>query len=208
MAERSHLTWPFNPHAALGRSPLGTMGLGSSPFARHYLGNASLVLAVLRCFTSGGSLLTAYGFSRGSHPLPGEGLPHSEIVGSTLGCSSPTLFAAAHVLLRHSTPRHPPHAPSFFVLLAPIVRKDAATLPIRIVQHLASPLSMSNARLPIPGCLVMVCASTHHGLVVLSLQLLRCKTRLFIAEKTDLQVLPPLGPYPTGPPSPVSWGSL
>jgi hypothetical protein len=25
-------------------------------------------------------------------------------------CTSPTLFAAAHVLLRHSTPRHPPHA--------------------------------------------------------------------------------------------------
>ena len=51
--------------------------------------------------------------------MPGGGLPHSEIVGSTLGSSSPTLIAAAHVLLRHSTPRHPPHACSSFFLCPP-----------------------------------------------------------------------------------------
>src|SRR5438309_3480343 len=34
-------------------------------------------------------------------------------------CNSPTLFAAAHVLLRHSTPRHPPHASISFFLCPP-----------------------------------------------------------------------------------------
>ena len=38
------------------------IGLGSSPFARHYLGNRSLFLflRVLRCFTSPGALCPAY----------------------------------------------------------------------------------------------------------------------------------------------------
>ncbi len=36
--------------------------------------------------------------------------PHSEIHGSGLICSSPWLFAAYHVFLRLSVPRHPPCA--------------------------------------------------------------------------------------------------
>ncbi len=42
-------------------------GLGSSPFARRYLGSRGcfLFLALLRCFTSSGSLLAAYVFSGG-----------------------------------------------------------------------------------------------------------------------------------------------
>ena len=38
------------------------------------------------------------------------GLPHSEIPGSKLVCSSPRLIAACHVLLRLLAPRHPPYA--------------------------------------------------------------------------------------------------
>jgi hypothetical protein len=38
------------------------------------------------------------------------GFPHSEISGSTVVCTSPELIAAYHVLLRLSTPRHPPCA--------------------------------------------------------------------------------------------------
>ena len=38
------------------------------------------------------------------------GLPHSEMSGSKLARSSPDLFAAYHVLLRLSVPRHPPDA--------------------------------------------------------------------------------------------------
>lgn len=67
-----------------------------------------LFLRLLRCFTSAGLLhwtevqrctdMTRYGFS------------HSEIVGSTDVCSSPTLIAACHVLPRLWLPRHPPYA--------------------------------------------------------------------------------------------------
>ena len=38
------------------------------------------------------------------------GLPHSEIPGSKLICSSPRLIAAYHVLHRLLVPRHPPYA--------------------------------------------------------------------------------------------------
>ena len=38
------------------------------------------------------------------------GFPHSDICGSGLICSSPQLFAAYHVFLRLSVPRHPPYA--------------------------------------------------------------------------------------------------
>ena len=67
-----------------------------------------LFLRVLRWFTSPGSLLPAYAFSRGSPDLPLEGLPHSEIPGSKPVCGSPRLIAACHVLHRFSAPRHPP----------------------------------------------------------------------------------------------------
>ncbi len=38
------------------------------------------------------------------------GLPHSEIPGSKVVCTSPRLIAAYHVLHRLSVPRHPPFA--------------------------------------------------------------------------------------------------
>ena len=60
-----------------------------------------------------------YGFRLGCHPLPDGGLPHSDIRGSQLASSSPRLFAANHVLHRHSTPRHPPHAPCSFFFCPP-----------------------------------------------------------------------------------------
>ena len=42
--------------------------------------------------------------------LQPAGLPHSEIYGSMLVCSSPQLIAAYHVLHRLLMPRHPPYA--------------------------------------------------------------------------------------------------
>ena len=42
--------------------------------------------------------------------LPKEGLPHSDIRGSTIARISPRLFAACHVLHRLLAPRHPPDA--------------------------------------------------------------------------------------------------
>ena len=85
-------------------------GLGSSPFARRYSGNRCyfLFLRVLRCFSSPRSLPKAYVFSQGMTGFQPAGLPHSEIPGSKLVCSSPRLIAAYHVLHRLLTPRHPP----------------------------------------------------------------------------------------------------
>ena len=74
-------------------------GLGYSPFARHYLGNhyCFLFLWLLRCFSSPGSLPT---IARRISCLQQDGLPHSEISGSKVICTSPKLIAAYHVLHR------------------------------------------------------------------------------------------------------------
>ena len=74
------------------------MGLGFSAFARHYLRNhyCFLLLWVLRCFSSPRSPLFCKRYP-GLHP---DGLPHSEISGSTVICTYPKLIAACHVLLR------------------------------------------------------------------------------------------------------------
>ena len=42
--------------------------------------------------------------------LQHRGLPHSDIYGSQVICTSPQLFAAYHVLRRLREPRHPPYA--------------------------------------------------------------------------------------------------
>ena len=42
------------------------------------------------------------------------GLPHSEMSGSKVVCTYPSLIAAYHVLHRLPEPRHPPFALSFF----------------------------------------------------------------------------------------------
>jgi hypothetical protein len=78
-----------------------------------------LFLWVLRWFTSPRSLPPTYGFSRGSLGMTQGGLPHSEIAGSKLVCSSPTLIAAYHVLHRLLAPRHSPYALSSLTINQP-----------------------------------------------------------------------------------------
>jgi hypothetical protein len=85
-------------------------GLGSSLFARHYSGNVSLLLQVLRCFSSLGFLAATYVFSRAYPGITPGGFPHSDTSGSKLARSSPERFVACHVLLRLLAPRHPPRA--------------------------------------------------------------------------------------------------
>ena len=106
----AHSQLVVQPQHDRGRKAIRSSWFGLLPVRSPLLGESCLLLALLRCFSSGGALLRVYRFNTGYHPLPGDGLPHSEIAGSMLGYSSPTLFAVAHVLLRHSTPRHPPHA--------------------------------------------------------------------------------------------------
>ena len=70
-----------------------------------------LFLGVLRCFSS-----------PGSPPAKGRvdmlhmsGFSHSEINGSKVICTYPSLIAAYHVLRRLNEPRHPPFALSYFL---------------------------------------------------------------------------------------------
>lgn len=88
-------------------------GLGFSAFAHRYLQNLfwCLFLRVIRCFNSPGIAP-----SRVVMVLM-TGFPHSEINGSMLVYSSPSLIAANHVLLRLSMPWHPPYALSYLTIL-------------------------------------------------------------------------------------------
>ena len=88
------------------RNCLNNHGLGCFQFARHYYGNhfCFLFLRLLRCFSS--ARLPPLRILCLQH----SGLPHSDILGSIRICQSPKLFAAYHVLLRLSKPRHPPCA--------------------------------------------------------------------------------------------------
>ena len=87
------------------------VGLGSSPFARHYLGNHCLF-----SLPTGTKMFQFPAFAhhiRGATVLQTARLSHSEIHESKVICTSPGLFAAYHVLLRLQEPRHPPYALSY-----------------------------------------------------------------------------------------------
>ena len=100
--------WSHNPATASATAHMHGSGLGSSPFARHYLGSLCLLLGVLRCFSSPGSLHLAYRFSQGCQPHGLAGYPIRVPPDQCLLTGSPELFVVRHALLRPATPRHPP----------------------------------------------------------------------------------------------------
>ena len=90
--------------------PITQPRFGLLRFRSPLLTECSLLLEVLRCFSSLGVLVTVYVFNRASRDITPGGFPHSDISGSTLARNSPKHFAACHVLRRLLAPRHPPHA--------------------------------------------------------------------------------------------------
>ena len=103
----------LQPHACRN-----THGLGSSPFARHYLENHYLF-----SLPRGTKMFQFPPFAHrfcGVTGLQPAGLSHSEIFGSRVICTSPKLIAAYRVLHRLQEPRHPPYALSY-LLAAPQV---------------------------------------------------------------------------------------
>jgi hypothetical protein len=106
---------PYNPLVQARRFGLFRV---RSPLLAESL-SCFLFLWVLRWFTSPRSPPPTYGFSRGSLGMTQGGLPHSEIAGSKLVCSSPTLIAAYHVLHRLLAPRHSPYALSSLTINNP-----------------------------------------------------------------------------------------
>jgi hypothetical protein len=111
------------PHAhakALQPRPGEPGRFGLFPFRSPLLGEWSLFLRVLRCFSSPRSPRAAYVFSHAvRRHFRRRGFPHSDIPGSQPAHGSPRLFAVYHVLLRRLTPRHPPYALSSLVLRKP-----------------------------------------------------------------------------------------
>src|SRR5699024_9134679 len=69
-------------------------GLATSAFARHYSRNHNcfLFLRVLRCFTSPRSLHTIYTFNGGYRNMTRGRFPHSDILGSQVGCHLPEAY--------------------------------------------------------------------------------------------------------------------
>ena len=111
---------------------IAILGLASFPFARRYSGNRFffLFLRLLRCFSSAGVPTIHYVFMYCWLCMTTAGFPHSDISGSIDICSSPELFAACHVLLRHLMPRHSPCALNSLTCFFPIenfVRKCFCT---------------------------------------------------------------------------------
>ena len=106
--------WSYNPYGAR------SISLGSSLFARHYLGNHYyfLFLLLLRCFSSEG-WLPPYG---GWYTFSVPGCPIRKSADISLVCSSPRLIAAYHVLHRLSEPRHPPYALKCFKRVITVTR--------------------------------------------------------------------------------------
>src|SRR5262245_63376526 len=70
------------------------MGLGSSPFARHYSGSRGFFpfLRLLRCFSSPACRHLPYGFRQGHTRITTCGFPHSEIPGSKVGQHLPRAY--------------------------------------------------------------------------------------------------------------------
>ena len=104
----SHALWPDFPDSSthdvscdlavlLPRQGRNPVGLGCSPFARHYWGNHFLfsLPAGTKMFQ-----FPAFASAMLMTVLQTAGLSHSEISGSKVICTSPELFAAYHVLRR------------------------------------------------------------------------------------------------------------
>ena len=112
-------------------------GLGSSPFARHYLGNSYIGLF------SSGYLDVSVPPVCPALAVPHEcgGLPHSDTRGSSAVCAYPRIFAACHVLHRLWMPRHPRARP---FLLSLSVRRSLtsvfALFPFPYVKQLVAAL--------------------------------------------------------------------
>ena len=100
------------PSAVQNPKGISTFGLASSAFARHYLRNLGwfLFLALLRCFSSGGSPHTAIWFTACWLSFTQPGCPIRRSMDIASAYDSPWLFAVNRVLHRLPVPRHSPCA--------------------------------------------------------------------------------------------------
>ncbi len=103
--------WAVQPRCALRpASHVRAPGLGSSRFARHYSGNSSLFLGVLRCFTSPGAHPLPMHSAAGAWASPQAGCPIRTPPDLRLPAAPRGVSPLGRVLPRPQPPRHPPCA--------------------------------------------------------------------------------------------------
>ena len=95
---------PVSPRLSMRCSPYALRARPSSIASTRGFTCCFLFLRLLRCFSSPGSPRLS------GNAVACIGLPHSEIPGSKVICTSPELIAACHVFHRLLKPRHPPSA--------------------------------------------------------------------------------------------------
>ena len=102
---------------------------------------------------------STYVFSAGCYGINRSGFPHSEIPGSKLVCSSPTLIAAYRVLHRLLAPRHSPYALSSLTIRTQYRAASSWLLAV------GSTLFRARCRLPATRCRPHISESTACALV-------------------------------------------
>ena len=136
------------PPPGIGNQTTKPDRFGLLPVRSPLLGECSLFLTLLRCFSSGGAPRHPMHSDDAAIPYRMAGCPIRISSDQCVCGRSPRLLAALHVLHRHRTPRHPPHALSFLLLSSPVsantpLRQRCACLPeqslIILPRHSAVP---------------------------------------------------------------------
>ena len=181
----------YNPQGAR------SLSLGSSLFARHYLGNHSIIF-----FSSG--YLDVSVLRVGSHCwviyLQYIRLSHSEIFGLMFVCNYPKLIAAYHVLHRLLVPRHPPYALirfkyyAVFIQLTRLCSRSCSFLS-HFTFHLSVIVAIDNKNITFPIC--QRTSDQFHNLTMRQFATDRCWC--FGCEPTGLFATPLFSilPFPT-----------
>jgi hypothetical protein len=119
------------PPELIGRRPTQNSGFGLLPVRSPLLGESSLFLGVLRCFSSPSARARSYVFAPPRRGVTRARLPHSETLGSARSTAPRGVSSPCHVLRRPPPPRHPPGA---FCSLTCMLARPQATAH-SLIQH-------------------------------------------------------------------------
>ena len=142
----------LQPPARIGLPPTERTGFGLFPGRSPLLGECSLFLGVLRCFSSPTCLVRTYVFGPASSSMTWRGLPHSGTRGSARSTAPRGVSSPCHALHRLPSPRHPPRAlpqlgprsgPRCFCALVYVVGSL-----IELIRHMHACLTPSHIRRP------------------------------------------------------------
>ena len=123
------------PPLRIGRRPTQRTGFGLLPVRSPLLGESSLFLGVLRCFSSPSARMRGYVFTPPRRGITRVRLPHSDIPGSARSTAPRGVSSPCHVLRRPRPPRHPPGACCPLTCMLAHVQRSSRCAP----QHARTP---------------------------------------------------------------------